>query len=209
MLSDESALYLFRHGFEERNLKTGTPEYRPHEQGGFSLIEASVSFCLLMVLAGFALMNLDSIMPRMGANTAMKQTLAQLRTGRESAIAQRRNVQLQFIGTNQIQIVRQEVPNGTTVLSTLTLQNGDQFQLFGGLPDTPDAFGNTAAISFGGPAPWTFLSDGTLVDSTSNPVNGTVFLGQPNSPNTARAVTVLGATGRVRDYTWSGTEWFH
>jgi hypothetical protein len=139
----------------------------------------------------------------------MKQTLAQLRSGRELAIAQRRNIEIRFLGTNQIQLLRYNVPNGTTVLSTITLEGKNVFQLFGGVPDTPDAFGKGAAVSFGGPAPWIFLSDGTLVDSSTSPVNGTVFLGQANSAKTARAVTILGATGRVRNYTWSGTAWFH
>jgi hypothetical protein len=39
------------------------------------------------------------------------------------------------------------------------------------------------------------------------PVNGTVFVGVPGLPYTARAVTILGATGRIRSYHWNGTTW--
>lgn len=178
-------------------------------QNGFSLIEAAIVVLLLSVTSGFALLNMNNLLPGMSANSAMKQTLAQLRRGRELAIAQRRNIEIKFLGTNQIQLLRYNVPNGTTVLSTITLQGKNVFRLSSGVPDTPDAFGNGSAISFSGQPPWIFLSDGTLIDSSTNPVNGTVFLGQANRSNTARAITILGATGRVRDYKWSGTFWFH
>jgi hypothetical protein len=89
------------------------------------------------------------------------------------------------------------------------LEGRNEFRLFGGVSDTPDAFGNGSAVSFGGPGPWLFLSNGILVDSGANPINGTVFLGQADHPETARAVTILGATGRVRDYKWTGTAWIH
>ena len=74
-------------------------------------------------------MNVQAVLPGMGANTAMKQTVAQLRSGRELAIAQRRNIELKFLGTNQIQLVRYDVPNGTTVLSTITLEGKNEFRL--------------------------------------------------------------------------------
>jgi Tfp pilus assembly protein FimT len=161
------------------------------------------------IVSAFTVLNINGIMPRLKADSAVTQTLAQLRRGRETAIAQRRNIRIQFVNPNQIQLVRNEVPTGTTIISTITLEGKNEFHLFEGLPDTPDAFGNAAAVSFGGTEPWTFLSSGLLVDSSANPVNGSIFLGQPDHPETARAVTILGATGRVRDYKWDGTSWFH
>jgi hypothetical protein len=38
----------------------------------------------------------------------------------------------------------------------------------------------------------------------NNPINATFFIGVAGKVNTARAVTVLGATGRVRSYFWTG-----
>jgi hypothetical protein len=179
------------------------------QQHGFSLIEIVMSLFLAMAVSGFALLSTKNILPGISANAAMKQTLAQLSSGRGLAIAQRRSIEIRFVSPNQIQLLRYNIPSGATILSTITLQGKNQFQLFAGVPDTPDAFGNATAISFGTQAPWIFLSDGTLIDSSANPVNGSVFLGQANSVKTARAVTILGATGRVRDYTWTGAAWFH
>jgi Tfp pilus assembly protein FimT len=190
-------------------LKTTAPVYRPYQEAGFSMVEACTVLLFIFIVSGFALLNLNGILPGMRANSAMAQTLAQLRSGRELAITQRRNIELKFVGTNQIQLVRQNRPNGTTVLSTVTLENRNQFILFSGVSDTPDSFGMGAAVYFGGPAPWTFLPTGVLVDASTSPVNGSVFLGQASHPETARAVTILGATGRVRNYKWTGTSWIH
>jgi hypothetical protein len=53
-----------------------------------------------------------------------------------------------------------------------------------------------------------FNSDGTLIDQQGRPINGTVFLAvRGGTDRSARAITVLGATGRVRAYRWTGAEW--
>jgi prepilin-type N-terminal cleavage/methylation domain-containing protein len=182
---------------------------RQPKEAGFSLIEALIVIMVMSVVSGMALLNIGAVLPGMGANTAMQQTVAQLRRGRELAIAQRRNIQLSFPSANQIQLTRYEVPTGTTVLSTITLEGKNAFLLISGVPDTPDAFGNGSAISFSGPASWMFLSNGTLVDSGANPINGSIFLGQASKSDTARAVTILGATGRIRDYRWVKNAWVH
>jgi Tfp pilus assembly protein FimT len=183
--------------------------FTPNEfrDAGFSMVEISIGLLLAMILAGFAVVNITGIMPGLRTNAALTQTVAQLRKGRETAMVQRRNVELRFLGNNQIQLVRDDVPAGTTVLSTVTLENNVQFRVFPTVADTPDAFGKASAVDFGGAAQLIFLTTGTLVDGQSNPLSGTVFLGLANHPETARAVTILGATGRVRGYRWTGTAW--
>ena len=177
------------------------------QHAGYSMVEVTMAMLVASILAGFAVLNIGGITPGTTANAALNEAVAQLRTGRESAIAQRRNIELKFLGSNQIQLVRDEVPVGTTVLNTLTLEGSMQFLSFNGLPDTPDLFGNGAAINFGGAQSIIFQSNGVLVDQNANPINGSVFIGQVNHTETARAVTILGATGRVRGYRWSGTAW--
>jgi len=175
---------------------------------GFSLIEMGIVLMLACALAGIALINAQATMPGVHANKAMYQTIAQLRQGRQTAIAQRRSVQLNIGERNRIQLVRNDFPEGETVLSTATFSNNFEFLQFSEVTeDTPDEFGNTAPVDFGGAAGLTFLTDGTLVDASGNPVSGTIFIGLPDHPETARAVTVLGATGRIRGYRWTGTEW--
>ena len=176
-------------------------------RSGFSLVELCVGIFLAMVLAGFAVVNINGIMPGLKTNESLAQTMAQFRKGRETALARRREVQLAFLNNNQIQLTVLDAFAGDSVLSTVTLENNVQFLKFNGLPDTPDNFGNTAAVSFGGAAQLRWSTTGILMDNNSNPLSGTVFLGLTGHPETARAVTILGATGRVRAYRWTGSAW--
>lgn len=177
------------------------------QNAGFSLVEITVVLMLACIVAGFAVMNIGGMMPAINANHSMQQVVAQLRNGRELAVAQRRNIQVIFQNDNQIQLVRNDIPSGTTVLETDTLEHDFRFILFDEIPDSPDLFGNSAAADFNGAATLTFLSDGTFVDEAGNPLSGSIFLGVEGQPETARAVTILGATGRIRSYRWTGTSW--
>jgi Tfp pilus assembly protein FimT len=178
---------------------------------GFSMVELIVVIGIMMIIAAMALISISGALPAIRANAGLAQTVGAIREAREAAIAQRRNIQLSFPSANQIQLTRIDILgtaiSGTTVINSITLENNMQFIQFAGVPDTPDAFGNTAAIDFGGTPTIMFMSDGTFVDASGAPLNGTVRLGRVNEPNTARAVTILGATGRIRGYKWNGTTW--
>ena len=120
---------------------------------------------------------------------------------------------------NQVTITREDTPTTTTTLSTMMFEGNAQITLTAGLPDTPDAFGNSAATSFYNPTNGTFGSltntttvakfapDGTLVDWNGVLTNGTIFTAVPALGPSARAVTILGSTGRVRGYRWDGKQW--
>src|SRR5207245_10853932 len=115
------------------------------------------------------------------------------------------NMAGRFVGNNWLQIVRDDVPSGTTLLTNVAFESYAQYSLISGIGDTPDGFGNSSAISFGSAQTIMFGPNGTLIDNNGNPINGTVFLSIANIPESFRAVTVLGATGRVRGYRWKGT----
>ncbi|MCX6551405.1 MAG: hypothetical protein NTY02_10445 [Acidobacteria bacterium] len=68
-------------------------------------------------------------------------------------------------------------------------------------------FGSARAVDFGGLTTVWFLSDGSLVDAANLPLSGTVFVGIATRPLSARAVTVLGPTGRVQGYKWDSRTW--
>jgi Tfp pilus assembly protein FimT len=97
------------------------------------------------------------------------------------------------------------------------IEHNVQFITYSGEPDTPDAFigvaptppnGLYVGATSGAPASGLeFQSDGTFTNGNVNPVNLTLFLGETNIPTTARAVTILGNTGRVTWYQGTGKAW--
>lgn len=183
-----------------------------HRERGFSLIEMMVVVLITMIVAAMALIALAPTRQQVQADAAMVQVASQLRLARETAIEQRRDVLVSFnTGNNTITLTKQNLPAGSTVLSTIPIQAPAQFMLMPGVPDTPDAFGDKSAIYFegiaGGPVGMGFQSDGTFIDGVGNLVNGTVFLGIQGVPSSARGITILGATGKIRMYRAEGSGW--
>ncbi len=172
-----------------------------------SLVELVIVLGIMGVLGAMAGLSIIESKPTIQGDGAMRGVLYQMRTARELAISERRCMRVAFIDTSAIRIVREEVPGpSTTTLSTVGLESGAVFSK-AGVPDTPDAFGAAAAIDFGTVTTIKFTPDGTLVDQDGNVVNGTVFVSLPGSTRSARAITVLGSTGRIRGYRWDGRAW--
>jgi type II secretory pathway pseudopilin PulG len=176
-------------------------------RAGFSLIEAIVVVAIIMILAtSVAMIQFQATTELLDADAALTQVVGQLRLARQIAIDQRRNVQLQFISTNNVQIIRQDDSTNTTTIADVTLPSGYSFGFPSGSGDTPDGFGNSAAVDLGGGTTGLFMADGTFVDGSNALVNGTVFTMGPTVA-TARAVTLSGATGRVKQYAWRNSAW--
>lgn len=182
---------------------------RWRRQDGYTVIDLMVAVTITGILASMAVMQVGNARQGMVGDGAMRVVMGQLNLAREQAVAHRRFVQVTFVGTNGLRLTRIELPAGApaTDLGTTSFEGGVQYSLMASIPDTPDAFGNSEAIKFGSAQSLRFATDGSLVDSGGTPVNGTVFLAQPNRPLSFRAVTVLGTTGRVRGYRWNGRAW--
>lgn len=179
---------------------------------GFSTVELLVVVAIIFIMASAAIISIRGALPAIRANAGLTQVVGEIRGARERAIAQRRNIQLTFPnGVNQVRLTQLDVvgttTSGTTVISDVTLTNNMQFMIFPGVSDTPDSFGANSALDFGGSPTLMFMSDGTFVDASGTPLNGTIFLGIPAQPGSQRAVTILGATGRIRGYKWNGARW--
>jgi prepilin-type N-terminal cleavage/methylation domain-containing protein len=175
---------------------------------GFTLVETVVALGLIAVMSAIAAMVMPTALRSATADSGAARVVSVLRTAREQAISQRRNVRVTFTAPNQVIVTRINVPaTTTTTLGTTVLEAGIAFQLFVGVPDTPDAFGNLAAAAFGTATSVMFTSEGMFVDQNGDPANGTVFLGRGIDPMTARAVTIFGPTALIRQWRWNGTQW--
>lgn len=62
-------------------------------------------------------------------------------------------------------------------------------------------------MNFGAAVTVKFSPDGMLLNQTGNSLNGSIFLSTSNLSWSARAITIMGATGRVRGYRWNGVRW--
>lgn len=174
---------------------------------GVSLIELLIAMLVTAVIAAMAVVQVGAARPGMLGDGAMRGLMTQLSVARETAVAQRRSIELRFVGDGELQIHRQNLPSGTEMLRTFTMEGGVRFHLSTPAVDTPDGFGATSAISFGTARKVIFNSDGMLVDEAGNPLNGSLFVALADYPSSARAVTILGSTGRIRGFRWTGGQW--
>jgi type II secretory pathway pseudopilin PulG len=202
-------------------LKLGTTRRLHTGECGFTIVELVIVVAVIMIISAMAVFQLPSALRNSRSDTALRQIVNQMRQAREYAIANRRYVQISFAtvgGLAQITITQKNSLTAGAgvdrVLSVVPIQSPMQFTVFAAKGDTPDAYGNAAAIVFAGvnggpPTGMYFQSDGELVQAIPPflPINGSVFLGVAGNPTTARAMTVLGTTGRVRGWNGSGATW--
>jgi prepilin-type N-terminal cleavage/methylation domain-containing protein len=181
--------------------------HRARSQRGVSLLEMMSVLAIIGIVGGMATAQVTGARRAMQGDGAMRLLMGQLTLAREMAVTQRRNMQVKFVGTNWVQIIRQEVPAGTTTLASVVFEGNVQYALLPGVGDTPDGFGTANGVAFGTTQTLTFNTEGTLVDDAGNPINGTVFLSVANITQSQRAVTVMGSTGRVRGFKWTGHGW--
>src|SRR5579872_5563859 len=122
---------------------------RTNSGRGFSMIEVMVSMMVMAIIMAATIIEMQPVIEQMHANTAANLILGQLRTARQLSIAKRRDIQVQFIGTNEIKLTQEPIPGvagGPVVISDLFLNPTVSFMLFGGMPDSPDAFGNVGPV---------------------------------------------------------------
>jgi prepilin-type N-terminal cleavage/methylation domain-containing protein len=179
---------------------------------GFTMLEIMIVVALIGTVMSMAIMAGPAFRRTAQADSGLAQALDLVRSARDIAISQRRNVELRFINNNGLQIARVDigangVQTGTTVLRTIELENRMELLLQTGVPDTPMLFGNQTATDFGTTPRRMFTSEGTFVDANGDVLNGTMFLSVPGDRNSARAITILGATALIRAWKWNGREW--
>jgi prepilin-type N-terminal cleavage/methylation domain-containing protein len=196
---------------------------RRSSQLGFSMVELVMVVAVTCIIAAVTVVQLQPSLQNFRATAALGEVKSTLRQAREYAISQRRTVAVSFTtdqeGNEEIKLNLYNVAAGIQALNNVpflqvSLEPSVQFVLTPTLPDTPDKFGNAAALCFNGAAyaagsVLEFQSDGTFTDATGAPINGSIFLAIANNHTTARAVTILGSTGRVKG--WSGADgasWF-
>lgn len=189
---------------------------------GFTLIE----LIIIVGVIGVVMVSATAVMPGMLRQTRADGSTAivvnTLRLARDRAIGERRNMDVVFVNPNRIQVMRQEIsgvipppipapPIVRTTIMDVVLESDQRFMYFTGNGDTDDGFGLiNSPLAFASDVTLPtimFTSEGTLINTSGDPVNGTVFLGTGDDRTSARAVTVFGPTAMVRTWKWNGKKW--
>lgn len=181
---------------------------------GFSLIEMMVVIALLLIVAGFSIMAIQPALKQGRVTNAYNTTLMALRLARDTSVAQR---QIYFVTLNNaVQPNSITITQGSTgnVTATYFLPDDVRFDAEAGIPvspvaapTTPDGFGVGAlAIDFdqgvagGVKNVIYFYPDGSATDALGNINNGVVYIARPGFVDSSRAITLWGATGRIRGW---------
>jgi prepilin-type N-terminal cleavage/methylation domain-containing protein len=176
-------------------------------QAGFTMVELMMVIAIAAVCFAVTVAVNPQMIRTAKTDSGLVQAMDVLRSARDMAISQRRNMAVQFTGTNIIQIFRVNDDLTQTLVRQARLENRLRFQRVGGVPDTPDKFGTISGhLSFSSTTRQ-FLSDGTFANNLGDPMNGTLFLAVPDEPNSARAVTFFGPTAFLRAWRWDGKKW--
>lgn len=205
------------------------------QERGYTLIEFVVVAIVLTVVAAMAVTQLMPSWQSAEADEAMAEVESAVRQARETAISQRRTIEIDFLapsagtsctalgGVLQCIALYQYVVSGTPAVAVkaanpfvvIPVGTNMQFLTITGEPTLPspdNTFGIPAPpsglIFTGAVGNVAFQSDGTFTDSNATQLNGAIFLAEPGKPFTERAITILGATGKVRKWHGTGNGWF-
>jgi type II secretory pathway pseudopilin PulG len=179
---------------------------------GYTMVELMLAIAIGMIVVAMAVGGVPGMVKTSRADGSLASAISGLRAARELSVSARRNVQLSF-GTNTIMNTRVEycAPTpctpATTLVRTTMLEGRAEFRLMTSVPDTPDGFGMASATAFGSLTPPMFTTDGSFVNSNGDILNGTLFIGVPGDPLSARAITIFGPTGAMRMWKWNGRAW--
>lgn len=176
-------------------------------QRGFTLAELLVATAFFMTVSGMGMAVLGSALPSLRVDGEANRLIGILQVARETAITRQRDVEVRIdADANSVLIVRHD--EGVEIpIRQVIFESNVVFAQFSGMGDTPDAFGAAQAVDFGDADSMTFAPDGSFLAEDNVPLNGTFFLGIPGHRETARAVTLTGATARARLYAWATDHW--
>jgi prepilin-type N-terminal cleavage/methylation domain-containing protein len=187
---------------------------------GFSLLELMITISIALVLAGVSFLALRPALNQAHINSGYDTTLMALRNTRNLAITQSHEYYVYFnpvgfpVGTIEIEYQPPAVGAGAAPplqqVITYTIPTDVSFAVQAGFPgSTPDGFGTGVnAIDFGQalagePMNYVvFMPDGSAQDNLGNFNSGIIYLTRPgdNMYISSRAITVWGATGRIRGW---------
>jgi prepilin-type N-terminal cleavage/methylation domain-containing protein len=188
---------------------------------GFTMMELVITLAIGLAMAGVTFVALMPLFKANRVDAAYDTTFSMISGYRSQAITLGRRYILTFStpGTITVQYWPGVVPGAPATVTTYTLPADVQFAVQAGFPNPgPESLGDgTAAVAF---APCTviaagqpcliFYPDGSAQDDAGQINSGVVYLTRPSDLYSSRAISVIGASGKVRGwrlYNQSGNTW--
>ena len=196
---------------------------------------------VMMIVAGISIMAVQPALKDARTNQAYEAVLMQLRVARQRAVSERKQYIVCFGGgsapagaltpmgaptAGSVQMFRWDAGTALSAAAQISanqLPTDMQFQTLAGLPNgaatVPDGFGaGITAIDFdqgvaaGIKNQVLFMPDGSAHDINGSLNSGIIYVARTSDLYSSRAVTLYGATGRIRGWrliSSSGTpKWF-
>jgi prepilin-type N-terminal cleavage/methylation domain-containing protein len=182
---------------------------------GFSLIELLIVIAVMLIASAITLMSIQPALKNARINNAYNTTLMALRQARDSAASSQQTYTVSFgtevVGLNTLSAIQVTQNLTGTVILNLTLPTDMAFAIQANTPNsptaTPDGFGVAGypvdlAVNVppGGTTTVTFYPDGTARNASGIVSNGIVYISRASDLLSSRAITVWGATGRMRGW---------
>lgn len=190
---------------------------------------------IILIMAGVSYVSMQPMLKAQHVNNAYNTVLSAMRQARDNSVAQRTSYVVTLDSTTIPHTITIAPtlpgPQGIQAPITYKLPQDVTFDAEFGIPTapnkTPDGFGVGAkpidfgytgqGVGVGGKNIIYFCPDGTAQDATGgagqctgNMNNGVVYIARTGELLSSRALTVWGATGRIRGwrlYTSGGTAW--
>jgi prepilin-type N-terminal cleavage/methylation domain-containing protein len=193
---------------------------------GFSLIELMIVITVMLIASAITLMAIQPALKASRVNNAYNTTLMALRQARDSAASEQQTYTVAFgttvVGLNTLSTVQVTQNLTGTMVLNLTLPSDMANAIQAHTPNspltTPDGFGTASypvdlAVNVppGGTTSVTFYPDGTARNAAGIISNGIVYISRTNDMTSERAITIWGATGRLRGwrlYPSGGTNYY-
>jgi prepilin-type N-terminal cleavage/methylation domain-containing protein len=191
-------------------VKKATSSFWPTSSRGFTLVELMIVVAISAVLMAVSLLEIVPALRNAKINAGYQTVYGQMRTARQLAIDGRQVTRLTFQTPRTLLVEAQNPPasNGSisySVLSSIDLPAELKFDLETGAPNSkstlPDGMGSgSLSIDFNGKNQLYFQPDGSALDNTKQLASGVVYIAKPGRLDSSRAVTLYGATGRMKGW---------
>jgi prepilin-type N-terminal cleavage/methylation domain-containing protein len=176
---------------------------------GFSLLEMVAVLAIAMVASSIFFINLMPALKQVRVTNAFNTALSTMRRAHDAAVAKRGVLIVTFTAPRTMTVAQETATSPAWFpTTTTTLPDDMSFTAISGLPNPgPDQFGTGATaidfaqgISGGVQNKIYFHPDGSAKDINKNINSGVVYIARAGELWTTRAITVWGATGRIRGF---------